>query len=268
LTGIAYGKLAFVANVDGNWDLFTVDESGRNLKQFTKTPYDEKQPSWSSDKKEIVYATSDGLLNILNITDRKTRQLSIDGLSAPRMTPSISPDGNRIAFVQFKPKAGDDTDLFVYDLKTTRLRKVLDQKGIQMWPTWSPDGRRLVYANSHCGMDCGRFIQELWVADPNGGWARQLLMTNSFCQQPAWAPNGMKIAFSSDKGGNFDIWVISLDDWKLEQITNDESLDKYPAWSPDGKRLAFISRRSGLMEIWIKDLEKGKLRRLRPFGRA
>jgi TolB protein len=143
---------------------------------------------------------------------------------------------------------------------------VLEQKGIQMWPAWSPDGNRLVYANYHCGNDCGRFIQELWVADPSGGWARQLLMTNSFCQQPAWSPDGRKIAFSSDKSGNFDIWIVSLGNWKLEQTTNDESLDEHPAWSPDGNRLAFISRRSGLMEIWIQDLKTKRFRKLRPFG--
>ena len=66
--------------------------------------------------------------------------------------------------------------------------------------------------------------------------------------------------------GNFDIWVLSLDTWKLEQLTEDKALDVSPAWSPEGDRIAFVSTRSGMMEIWVKDLKRGGLRRLRPFG--
>ena len=49
----ACAGIAFVANVDGNWDLFTVDDEGRNPVQLTDTPYDEKDPAWSSDRKKI-----------------------------------------------------------------------------------------------------------------------------------------------------------------------------------------------------------------------
>lgn len=90
-------------------------------------------------------------------------------------------------------------------------------------------------------------------------------MTNSLCQQPVWSTDGSRIAFSSDKSGNFDIWVLSLEDWKLEQITTEEGLDVNPAWSPDGRRLAFISTRTGKMEIWIKDLKSGEMRRLSAY---
>ena len=104
------------------------------------------------------------------------------------------------------------------------------------------------------------------MAGLKGGWARQLLMTNALCQQPAWSPDGRRIAFSSDMGGHFDIWVLSLDDWVLKQITEDAGLDVSPAWSPAGDRLAFVSSRSGIMEIWIKDLIGGDVKRLSPFG--
>ncbi len=39
------GEMAFVANLDGNWDLFTVDDQGESLSRLTQTPYDEKDPS-------------------------------------------------------------------------------------------------------------------------------------------------------------------------------------------------------------------------------
>lgn len=267
--GNAYSDITFVANVDGNWDLFTADDNGKNPVRLTSTSHDEKDPYWSSDRKQIVYATSDGHLNIVDIDSRKTFQIAIGKKKTPKISPCFSPDGKEIAFAQFRPpEEGDDTDLMIHDLETKTSKRVLDQPAIQMWPAWSPDGSRLVYANMHCSSDCGRLIQELWVADPSGGWARQLLMTNSLCQQPVWSPDGRNIAFSSDKSGNYDIWVLSLQDWQLKQITTDESLDVSPAWAPDGKKLAFISTRSGKMEMWIKDLGNGRLRRLRPFGES
>jgi len=263
----AYAGIAFVANVDENWDLFTVDDEGRNLVRLTDTPYDEKDPGWSSERKKIVYATSDGYLNFIDTVTDEKHQIAIDEKSTPKVCPCFAPDAKQIAYAQFRPLgSGDDTDLMTFNLETNATSRVLDQYALQMWPDWSPDGRRLVYTSAHCSGDCGRMIQELWIADPEGGWARQLLLTNSFCQQPAWSPDGKRIAFSSDKSGNFDIWLISLEDWRLKQITEDKGLDVSPAWSPDGKRIAFVSTRSGKMEIWIKELSSGELRRLRPFG--
>ena len=265
--GTAQADIAFVGNVDGNWDLFAVGEDGRNLVRLTDTAYDEKDPDWSSDRKKIVYATSDGHLNIVDAVTGESHPIAVDQQGPPKISPSFSPDDKEIAFAQFRPpEEGDDTDLMIFNLERKATRRVLDQYALQMWPAWSPDGKRLVYTSIHCSGDCGRIIQELWIADPGGGWARQLLMTGSLCQQPAWSPDGRRIAFSSDKGGNFDIWVLSLEDWRVQQITTDESLDVSPAWSPDGSKLAFVSTRSGKMEIWIKDLDSGRLNRLRPFG--
>ena len=265
--GHAFADMAFVANVDGNWELFTADDNGKNSVRLTKTLYDEKDPCWSSDRKQIVYVTSDGHLNVVDIDSRETFQIAIGKLKTPKICPCFSPDGKKIAFAQFRPpEEGDDTDLMIFGLETKTFRRVLDQPAIQMWPVWSPDGSRVIYANMHCSGECGRLIQELWIADPRGGYARQLLMTNSLCQQPAWSPDGKQIAFSSDKSGNYDVWVLSLQDWQLKQITMDESLDVSPAWSSGGDKLAFVSTQSGRMEIWIKDLGNGKLRKLRPFG--
>ena len=62
-------------------------------------------------------------------------------------------------------------------------------------------------------------------------------------------PSG-KIIFSSDRGGNFDIYTMHLDGSNLVQLTNDEGFDGQPAYSPDGKSIIFISNRSGNNDIY------------------
>ena len=260
--------IAFVANQNNNWDLFVTDEQGSNTIQLTQTDYDEKDPSWSAARNEIIYAASDGQLRIINVKTRTKTLTAPTPLKTPQISPSFSPDGKKITFAQFRlPEEGDDTDLMTYDLETRGIKRLIDQYAIQMWPVWSPDGSRIVYANMHCSGECGRLIQELWIMNPHDQWSRQLLLTHSFCQQPVWSPDGFKIAFSSDKRGNYDIWITDLRNLRLTQVTTHEGLDVKPAWSADGTQVAFVSTRSGLMEIWIKDLVQGTLRPLRPFGK-
>ncbi len=260
-------RLVFSANLDGNWDLFTLCEDGKDLVRLTETPYDEKEPCWSRDRTKVIFAASDGRLHLINVSDRKELQLATSGKGTPEFSPCFSPDDNKVAFVQFIPGTRDDTDLVILDIKKKEKRTLIHQYAAQFWPAWSPGGKKIAYINSHCSGDCGRLIQELWMADPRGGWARQILLTNSFCREPSWSPDGKRIAFSSDKGGNFDIWILDLNDWNLRQVTKFNGLDVSPAWSPDGNRIAFISTRSGIMEIWIKDMVSGDLRRLNPFGK-
>lgn len=70
------GEMAFVANLDGNWDLFTVDDQGESLSRLTQTPHDEKNPAWSPDRKMLVYGTNDGAINIMHVGSKETVNLA------------------------------------------------------------------------------------------------------------------------------------------------------------------------------------------------
>ena len=133
--GNGYCDIAFVANLNGNWDLFIADNNGNNPIQLTKTGYDEKDPSWSYDKKEIIYATSDGHLNIINLETKESHQIAKTKLKTPKISPFFFPDGKEIVFAQFRlPEEGDDTDLMIYNLETKEIRRIIDQHAIQTWP--------------------------------------------------------------------------------------------------------------------------------------
>ena len=59
---------------------------------------------------------------------------------------------------------------------------------------------------------------------------------------PSWSPDGSRIAFETNRDGNFEIYVMNADGSGLTNLTNSSDLDGDAAWSPDGSRLAFHSR--------------------------
>jgi Tol biopolymer transport system component len=70
---------------------------------------------------------------------------------------------------------------------------------------------------------------------------------------PAFSPGGTRIAFSSDRGQNYDIYTISTSGHQLRRITSSIAQDAFPSWSPNGRRIAFASNRGGDWEIYTVD---------------
>ena len=259
-------KLAFVANLDGNWDLFIANDDGTGLERLTQTPYDEQSPCLSLDGREIAYASSDGYLRIMDLESRAVETLPKADTTTIESQPCFAPTQDKMVYVVFSGEGMDDSDLGIHDRKDDVSRLFFSQVSVQLFPAWSPDGREIAYANVHCSLGCGRIIDELWVVDSNARLARQILLTNSHCLRPSWSPAGDRIAFSSDMAGNFDIYVFDLTTDSLSQVTTHPAGDTNPSWSRNRGRIAFNSTRSGMAEIWITTPVGDSPKVFRPFG--
>ncbi|MDX8390971.1 MAG: hypothetical protein R8K53_00125 [Mariprofundaceae bacterium] len=89
----------------------------------------------------------------------------------------------------------------------------------------------------------------------------------------AVSPDGKRIAFVRNTGGNYDIWMQDVDGSDLVQLTSSKYGDFEPAWSPGGKRIAFVSNRHSGGEllgtsIYVMDIEHGHIRRVSNADRA
>ncbi|MBE3088675.1 MAG: PD40 domain-containing protein, partial [Actinobacteria bacterium] len=73
---------------------------------------------------------------------------------------------------------------------------------------------------------------------------------------------GGMIAFSSDRDGNKEIYIMNSDGSGLVRLTNNDSSDSLYAWSPDGSKIAFSSDRDGNKEIYIMNSDGSGLVRL------
>jgi len=106
--------------------------------------------------------------------------------------------------------------------------------------SWSPDGRRLVYAHAYQGTRYDFAHSELVVVDADGTNSHQLTSTDpgTFLRadSPSWSAARNQIAFSA---GN--IWIVNPDGTGLTELVAFPGEEYTPAWSPDGSKIAFIS---------------------------
>jgi Tol biopolymer transport system component/DNA-binding winged helix-turn-helix (wHTH) protein len=97
--------------------------------------------------------------------------------------------------------------------------------------------------------------RKLWQLSSSGGLE----------SDATWAPNGQVIAYSSDRGGNFDIWSHPIGDVQPVRLTSSDAHDWQPSWSPDGKQVVFRSERDG-GGLFVVSASGGAERRITNFG--
>jgi len=77
---------------------------------------------------------------------------------------------------------------------------------------------------------------------------------------PAWSPDGTRIAFQADRdGAQLDLWIMDADGGNATRLTTNVNEDRHPAFSPDGNWIAFDSDREGTFDIWLMPLATGEI---------
>jgi Tol biopolymer transport system component len=198
---------------------------------------------------------------------------------------AFSPDGGRIAFV------GDESgrpQVWVQDRAGGQRRRVTDATANVAWPTWTPDGARIVYTewgkiqsvspdrsdvitltqgwNAHVGPRTGRLLfergEEIWIADHDGGHAGRLTgiperETRISERLPVFSPDESHIAFmhGADRPWG-DVWVIPATGGTARQVTVAGAAVGRLVWTPDGRRIIFPSRIGGRVALRQVDVRR------------
>ncbi len=165
----------------------------------------------------------------------------------------------RIAYVS--NSGGRFKEIFVSHLDGSEKFQVTDNHTINLSPTWSPDGKAILYS-SFKDRNQTLFLFELYSGKeikftPRGG-GRYL--------SGKFSPDGQSIVASLEKNGNTNLYLLDRTGNQIRQLTNNSGIDVSPAWSPDGKQIVFVSDRGGSPQIYIMDAAGGNARRLTYSG--
>lgn len=262
------GLIAFVANPNGNWELFVMNGDGTQLIQLTQSALDERTPAISPNGEQITYSTSDGALWIMNIATNTTAQIQLP--PGRYGYPTWLNDGSGIVYTSYKFTPGnEDADFFVHSLKDQKQQTFLTQTGPQDYPALSPDGGALAYISSLATVLPGvgsRITQQLWIAFLKESKPVQVLVGTEGDAHPAWSPDGKWIAFSSSRNGTPNLWMIKPDGQEPVQLTKDSVAQTSPTWSPDGQEIAYVSAQSGRMQLMTLNVNTREVHQLSPFG--
>jgi Tol biopolymer transport system component len=126
-------------------------------------------------------------------------------------------------------------------------------------PTISRQGNRLVY-------QVHTMESDIWRAEVSGGDRSRppvkLIASTRADYNAQYSTDGSRVAFSSDRSGNSEIWVCNGDGSNPVQLTSLESHSGTPRWFPDGRRIVFDSQKDGQFEIYVIDTDTRVPRRL------
>ena len=149
--------------------------------------------------------------------------------------PAVSRDGKWVAFMSDRDRPGNP---YVYVARLHGVaRRITDADDAELWPAWSPDGSRIVFARFGTDSTTSR---GLFVASRNGMTLRRL--TKGDDSSPSWSPNGKTIAFTragGPAGLEDNVYLVDADGTHERRLIGQAA---GPTWSPDGSKLAFAEQ--------------------------
>lgn len=176
--------------------------------------------------------------------------------SALDFYPSISPDGNLVAFSSDRT---GNFEIYVKQLvRGAREIQITSDGGQNFQPAFSADGSLIAFHSKKRG--------GIWVIPSTGGIAKQI---TDFGTRPAWSPDNSQIVFQTDSLSDLGfnalnamppstIWTVSTSGGEPKRLTDPGKPPGghgSPSWSPDGKRILFVANDLNDKEIWSVSIQ-------------
>ncbi len=173
----------------------------------------------------------------------------------PLLSPTWSPDGERLAYVSFE---SGRSNIYIQSVRAGSRRLVASYPGINSAPAWSPDGRLLAMSLSQDGNS------EIYVKDLSSGSLMRITNNYAIDTEPTFSPDGSRLYFTSDRGGKPQVYQVEMNGIRAvsrpTRVTYEGSYNARPALSPDGKQMSMVQGEGNTYRIAVMNLDSGRVR--------
>lgn len=261
--GDSSGLIAFDTRRDGSATrevshIYLMNADGTGVRRLSDmAELSDFQPTWSPDGQKIAfvsYRNGDVATQIYVMNADGSGQTRLTNDPTGNAQPAWSPDGKRIAF---STRRDGNTEIYVMNADGTAEIRLTNTAGDDYWPAWSPDGEKIVYSSGDGQlylMNADGTGQTRLTAGSSAAWSpdgstiafsgygiyimksdgtgQRRLSTTNYDGFPSWSRDGRKLAFMSERSGNWEIFVINADGSGETNITKHPADDFNPAWQP------------------------------------
>jgi len=211
-----------------------------------------------SEQGTLVYVTGSGEIGTSRSLVWLTRQGREEPLKVPTRAythPRLSPDGTRIALDVFD----QEQDIWIWDVRRESLTRFTFDPGLDIYPTWTPDSRRIIFSSRRGGQP------NLYWQTSDGAGKVDALTSAEIVQNPfAVTPDGTRVALSQRNATTgADLTLLSLDrpGQAPAPMVNSAFEDLNAEFSADGRWVAYQSNESGRNEVYVRpfpDVDSGR----------
>lgn len=263
------GTIVYVTDRDGNREIYSIGSNGMNSIRLTDNPADDFSPKWSPSGDRIAFvSTRDGNPEIYVMNRDGSGLTRITNHSDEDTDPAWSPDGKKIVFASNRD---GNYEIYIHYLKGNTETRITNDPAEDRYPDWSPDGKLLILQSRQNGkfeiykLDLATNAKRLLMNHAvnsleHASWSPSgktylyeeklqtgpvFVVTNGYPRRnyskilfdkyqnlwPCWSPNGEQILFASDRSGQFDLYIMTMNGDSFFRLTNDSSTESEMDWT-------------------------------------